>query len=63
MTMKETTIQLSSQTNTNEFETYVGSIEGVERAIVDLDTMNAKIEYNSNVTDETHLNSLLKNFK
>ncbi|KAA0549504.1 hypothetical protein FZW96_06245 [Bacillus sp. BGMRC 2118] len=63
MSIKETTIQLSNDSRSSEFEGYVNQIQGVERSMIDLDTMNAVIQYDSELISESELKSKIFEFK
>ncbi len=52
MSIEETTIHLKENTNSIEFENYVNQISGVQRAMIDLENMNAVIQYDNSYLSE-----------
>lgn len=55
MAINETTIHLKKESNVAEFESFASRIEGVQRAMVDIEKMNAVIQYDSHTLSKEAL--------
>ncbi|MFZ3588465.1 hypothetical protein ACOI1C_04120 [Bacillus sp. DJP31] len=62
MPINESTVQLRQGTNISNFESSVNQIEGVQRSMVDIENMNAVIQYDSSILEKERLETEIKKF-